>query len=70
MTPVQRLNQRIAESRAKIVAIQEKCPHPAKGLTKTHHEDNGDGYGSSKTVYYTIYRCALCEKRWEEEGSR
>ena len=67
MTIIQKLRDEITEREAKIKEIQEACSHPPICVIKEHHSNDAD-FGSRH--YWTSFRCELCEKKWQEDGSK
>lgn len=60
------LEQTIKECYAKIVEIQEDCPHPPSTLKKVAKADTGN-WCASDDMYWYECKCGLCGKFWMED---
>jgi len=69
MNIVQELKTQIVDLQFRLKRIQDECSHPVIALTKTHHSDTGN-WCRSDDRYWTTFNCGLCEKTWNEEGSK
>ena len=66
---VHNLKLRIKEIQETIKEVQDQCSHPEACVTKTHGSNTGN-FDPHQDSYWTDFECSLCEKRWQEDGSK
>lgn len=70
MNKIEQLKSEIAQLQKQIENIQEACTHPPLVLTKVHTSNSGGYDGPAHDLYWTEFYCELCEKHWDEDGSK
>ncbi|MCK5237519.1 MAG: hypothetical protein KAR06_11100 [Deltaproteobacteria bacterium] len=68
-TEVDILDEKIAELKKKIRAVQKACDHPEEHVSKTYRSSQGN-YDKSQDRYWTWFFCTICKEQWTKEGSR
>jgi hypothetical protein len=66
---VKELREQITKLQLQIKVIQDECSHPSLCVTKKHFSDTSN-WVRNEDSYWTEFHCSLCDKHWQEDGSK